>query len=174
MQRKPLKQLLLLVLAGSWALGASAQWQWIDKDGRKVFSDRPPPQDVPEKNVLKQPTLRATAPTPMPPAQAPATAASLGAPEAGAPTVDKQLQDKKAQAEAAEAARKQAEEKTQAQQQAKARAENCARARQSSNTLSSGMPLAHINDKGERGYMDEATRSAELRRAQEIIARDCK
>ncbi|WP_216088085.1 DUF4124 domain-containing protein, partial [Shigella flexneri] len=29
--------------------------QWVDKDGRKVFSDRPPPVDVPAKNILKQP-----------------------------------------------------------------------------------------------------------------------
>ncbi|WP_157774172.1 DUF4124 domain-containing protein [Paracidovorax citrulli] len=37
-----LHRLLVLACACSWALGASAQWQWIDKDGRKVFSDRPP------------------------------------------------------------------------------------------------------------------------------------
>ena len=34
-------KLLLLAVACTWALGAAAQWQWIDKDGRKVFSDRP-------------------------------------------------------------------------------------------------------------------------------------
>ncbi|MBF9265764.1 DUF4124 domain-containing protein, partial [Paracidovorax cattleyae] len=48
-------RLLVLACACSWALGASAQWQWIDKDGRKVFSDRPPPTDVPARNILKQP-----------------------------------------------------------------------------------------------------------------------
>ncbi|MEK9952912.1 MAG: DUF4124 domain-containing protein [Curvibacter sp.] len=38
----------LLVLAGClYALSASAQWQWLDKDGRRVFSDRPPPAEVP-------------------------------------------------------------------------------------------------------------------------------
>ena len=45
---KPHK-LLLLALACTWATGAFAQWQWLDKDGRKVFSDRPPPSEVPEK-----------------------------------------------------------------------------------------------------------------------------
>jgi hypothetical protein len=32
-----------------------AQWQWIDKDGRKVYSDRSPPSDIQEKNILKRP-----------------------------------------------------------------------------------------------------------------------
>ncbi len=180
MQRK---QLFLLALACTWAFGVSAQWQWVDKDGRKVFSDRPPPQDVPERNILKQPTLRAAPPAT---AAAAATAAAGDEPPAAdaAPTPaaapalaisrdDTQLQEKKAKAEAAEAARKQAEQQAEAQRQAKARKENCARARQAAASLSSGVPMAHTNAQGERGYMDEATRAAELRRAQEIAARDC-
>jgi len=38
---------------------AAAQWQWIDKDGRKVFSDRPPPSDIAPNRILKQPGQRA-------------------------------------------------------------------------------------------------------------------
>ncbi|WP_431777316.1 DUF4124 domain-containing protein [Ottowia caeni] len=30
---------------------ASAQYQWVDKDGRKIFSDRPPCGHTPEKCV---------------------------------------------------------------------------------------------------------------------------
>ena len=37
------------------ALTAAAQWQWLDKDGRKVYSDRAPPADVLEKNIVKRP-----------------------------------------------------------------------------------------------------------------------
>ena len=44
--------LIGLILA---AAAAHAQYQWVDKDGRRVFSDRPPPADVPAKNVLTQP-----------------------------------------------------------------------------------------------------------------------
>jgi hypothetical protein len=33
--------------------------------------------------------------------------------------------------------------------------------------------VAHTNAKGERSYMDDATREAELRRADDIIAADC-
>ena len=47
---------LLVALACAVPVVCIAQWQWVDKDGRKVFSDQPPPPDVPAKNILKQPT----------------------------------------------------------------------------------------------------------------------
>ena len=106
-------KLLLLAVACTWTMGAAAQWQWIDKDGRKVFSDRPPPQDIPEKSILKQPHGRPMAPAPVAAASAadtaPATAAKPAASAAGSGK-DKALEEKKAQAEAAEAAKKKAED----------------------------------------------------------------
>ena len=56
---------------------------------------------------------------------------------------------------------------------AKARADNCARARLNKVQLAPGRLVAHTNAKGERSYMDDATREAELRRADDIIAADC-
>ena len=168
MKPHKLHKLLLLALACTWAVGATAQWQWVDKDGRKVFSDRPPPQDIPEKSILKQP--RHAIPLP----QAAAPAASAAAPAAvaqqAAPPVgkDKQLEDNKAKADAADAAKKKAE----ADRMAKARADNCARARQAKLRLAPGQLVGHVNDKGERGFMDESTRAAELRRVDEVIASD--
>ena len=46
-----------MMLAGLCLVSAQAfaQWQWIGSDGRKVYSDRPPPSDIPAQNVLKQP-----------------------------------------------------------------------------------------------------------------------
>ena len=46
------------VFAGAICLAsvsAMAQWTWMDKDGRKVYSDKAPPPDVLEKNILKRP-----------------------------------------------------------------------------------------------------------------------
>ncbi|WP_461466765.1 DUF4124 domain-containing protein [Melaminivora sp.] len=171
------KALFLLALACLYSASATAQWQWIDKDGRKVFSDRPPPQEVAPEKILKQPAARATsaAAQSLPAAQPPAMQSS--APPAAAPKPDKaarELEDKKAKAEAAQAQRQQAEDKARAEQQARQRADNCARARQAVSTLASGMPLAHTNAQGERGFMDETTRATELRRAQDIVASDCK
>ena len=162
---------------------AHAQYQWVDKDGRRVFSDRPPPADVPQKNVLKQPRM-SNAPlittAPAAPAAAASTPAAGEAPNAAtrpaaaasaAPAgVDKALEEKKKQAEAAEAAKKKAEQ----EKVAAARAENCKRAMNAKATLDSGMRMARLNDKGEREVLDDAQRAAELKRVNQIIAQDCK
>jgi hypothetical protein len=34
--------------------------------------------------------------------------------------------------------------------------------------------MARVNDKGEREIIDDTTRAAEMKRAQEVIASDCK
>jgi hypothetical protein len=166
-------KLLLLAVACTWTLGAAAQWQWIDKDGRKVFSDRSPPSDIPAKNILKQPGGMARN-NPAPAAAddaAPAVAAAASKPAAkpAASGKDKELEEKKAEAEAAEAAKKKAEE----DKLARAKAENCARARQAKATLESGTPMLQNNAQGERVYMNEASRNAEVKRANEVIAADC-
>ena len=180
-------KLLLLAVACTWAMGAAAQWQWIDKDGRKVFSDRPPPQDIPEKSILKQPggnlsraqqqrsVPAADAPAGQPPAEgAPGSAAAASAPKpaASAPGSgkDKALEEKKAQAEAAEAAKKKAED----EKIAKAKADNCVRAQQAKAAFDSGKPITQANAQGERIFLDEAGRASETKRLESIIASDCK
>ena len=57
------KTLLALVAGSTIAFSAMAQWQWIDKDGRKVFSDRLPPVEIQDKDILKRPgvSVRPTA-----------------------------------------------------------------------------------------------------------------
>jgi hypothetical protein len=169
-------KLLLLAVACTWALGAAAQWQWIDKDGRKVFSDRPPPSDIPAKSILKQPggsgTLRiapdaAAAASADSEATAPAVAKAASKPAATGK--DKELEEKKAQAEAAEAAKKKAED----EKLARAKAENCTRARSAKAELETGRPTRITNAQGERVFMDEAARNAEIKRASDIMAKDC-
>ena len=165
---------LLRGLTLTAAIAAQAQYQWVDKDGRRVFSDRPPPADIPAKNVLTQPRgARApqAAPVAGPAASAsePASAAAA-APRPPAAGVDKALEEKKKQNEAAEAARKKADE----ERAAASRAENCKRAMSAKATLDSGMRMARVNDKGEREVLDDAQRAAELKRVNAIIASDCK
>lgn len=156
---------LVIALGCSLSLAASAQWQWIDNNGSKVFSDRPPPSDIPAKNILKQPggTLKLK-PVAVP--EAPASAAS--APKISG--VDKALEEKKKQAEDAEAAKRKAE----SDKNAAAKAENCTRARQSKIQYDSGIRIARVNEKGEREIMDDAARNAESQRIQEVINADCK
>jgi hypothetical protein len=155
-------------------LAASAQWQWIDKDGKKVFSDQGPPTDVPDKNIVRRPgapSTRATfspapADTASEPARNPASAASAAKPTG----VDKELEEKTRKAEEAEKAKQAAE----AQKLAKAKNENCNRARQGKATFDSGMRVARVNAQGEREVMDDKARASEQQRLQSIIDSDCK
>jgi len=166
---------VLLALAFALPAVAQAQWQWLDKDGRKVFSDRPPPADIAPNRILKQPGQRAA---PADAAAAPAAAASgavaVAVPAtAAAPKVsgkDKGLEEKKKQQEAAEAEKKKAEEAKVAQ----ARADNCNRAKQSKAAFDSGVRIARTNAKGETEYLDDAQRASEMKRLTDLIARDCR
>lgn len=176
-------KILLLAVACTWAMGAAAQWQWIDKDGRKVFSDRPPPQEIPDKSILKQPggnrparnapaaAQPATDGTPgaaATPAVAAASAPKLAASTPGSGK-DKELEEKKAQAEAAEAAKKKAED----EKIAKAKADNCTRARSAKAAFDAGRPITQANAQGERIFLDAPARAAEAKRIDDIVASDC-
>lgn len=172
------RPLLLALACGSFSLTAFAQWQWIDKDGRKVYSDRSPPADILEKNILKRPggmARTAAAADPAPSAADPAApAASAPAGKASAPRLlsgkDKDLEAKKKQAETEEAAKKKAEE----EKIAKAKAENCDNAKRNMATLQSGVRITAVNGKGEREGMDDTKRAAEVKRVQEAIDSSCK
>lgn len=164
-------RLLLIAVACLAASAASAQWQWVDKDGRKVFSDRAPPADVPEKNIRKRPGAKDT-PVNLAASTASQPNGAASAPGAPAPQlsgVDKELLDKKKKAEEAEAAKRKAEkERIQI-----AKLENCTRAKQIKANLSTNTRLFQINEKGERVLVDDAARAAELKRAQGFIDADC-
>lgn len=159
------------------SMAASAQWQWVDKDGRKVFSDRAPSADVPEKNIVKRPGARvSSAASSSNDLQSNQTGSTAVAPTAPAAAnvpqltgVDKDLAEKRKQAEQAEIAKKKAEDGKRLQ----ARQENCSRARQSKATYDSGMRVARTNQKGEREIMDDAARAVESKRIQSIIDSDC-
>ncbi len=159
-------------------MGASAQWQWIDKDGRTVFSDRAPPQEIPEKNITRQPHQQIQ---PRRASQAAAGEANSAAAKPAAPSsaandrakasksVDKELEKRLAKAEAEKAGN----DKAEADKNASAKAENCTRAKQAKSTLDSGQLMKHVNAKGEQVYMDDAARDAERKRAQAVITSDC-
>lgn len=148
---------------------ASAQWIWLDKDGRKVFSDQAPPPEVAPNRILKQPGQRASA------ANADAAAATAPvatiSPEAPRPSgKDKDLEAKKKQTEADAASKKKAQE----EQVAQAKADNCARAKSGKATYDSGVRIVRTNEKGEREFLSDEERASELKRLDGIIATDCK
>ncbi len=162
---------MLPLLALGMLLGllppAQAQWKWRDQTGQINVSDRPPPKDVPQKDILARPLpeqRRAAEPA------EPASAASAPArPEVRVP-VDRELEARKQAADQEQAARLKAE----SDKAAANRAENCRRARGHVAALESGQRIARLNDKGEREVIDDKGRADELRRAREVIASDCR
>ena len=166
------KTVALVLVGSSFVMTASAQWLWIGKDGHKVFSDRSPPGDVLDKDIIKRPngTLR---PANQPVIEVPQGRASAPVLKASAPRLsgkDAELEARKKKAEDEEASKRKAEE----EKAAKTKADNCDRAKTSLATLQSGVRIASVNANGEREIMDDDKRDAESKRAQSLIDSSCK
>lgn len=146
-----------------------AQWQWLDSNGHKVFSDRPPPAGTPDDRVLQRPATTAPPQVKSATANTQAPASAPGTANRTTTRADVELDAKKKQAESADEAARKAEEARATQ----ARADNCQRAQKHLATLNSGVRLGTVNARGEREFMDEANKAAELTRAQIVIQQSC-
>ena len=165
--RRALPALLTTLLCMTLAQPAAAQWKWRDAQGRVQYSDRPPPNAVPERDILSRPAAARTGPGGNSP---PASASPASGPAAAAPAASSASGSAEARRRATEEASRRAEEERQARQ----RSENCARARDYARTVESGQRIARTNDRGEREFLDDSQRAAELNRAREVIASDCR
>ena len=170
---------LLAVCAALAAGQALAQWQWIDADGRKIFSDKAPPPSVPDNQILRggdgrpyMPVGKAIKEEKAPtygfeeykPEAAPSPAPKAAAGKKEATKTPKELeQEKKAQAEQAA---KEAEAKRKEQERKEA---NCKIMRSNLASLDSGRRIGTVNDKGERAIMGDAERASERKRVQDSM-----
>lgn len=169
--RHPLLPTFIALCLALATVGASAQWGYTDKDGRRIFSDQAPPLDIPEKSIFRRPGAAAKPDFSAPPASAPATPASASASSALKPSgKDAALEKKKKDADAAEALKKKAEE----QKNAESRALSCERAKRAKATFDSGIRVSSTDAKGERVILGDAERASEVKRVNDIIAQDCK
>jgi len=164
---------LLLATLAALSASAHAQWKWRDKSGQVNVSDRPPPRDIPDKDIIARPSGAearkvAAVSGADPAASAPPSVASSPAPDK--PAGDRQLEARKRAAEQEAAAKTRAEDARLADK----RAENCRRARNHLAGLDSGQRIARVNDKGEREVLDDRARADEARQAREVIASECR
>jgi hypothetical protein len=165
----------LLVAATSLAAPAAAQWAWKDDNGRVVYSDRPPPSGVKSDRIVRQPSNTQTVLPSQPSGGAtetPAHAASDTArPASGAPktVAEQEMEFRKRQQERADAEKKAQEE----QSRASAKAAECERAKGYLRTLEEGIRIARTDASGNREFLDDTQRAAEVERTRKIVESTC-
>lgn len=152
---------LMLALACSDA--ALGQWAWRDENGRLVFSDRQPPANIKPENIVRQPGQSGIA---RPSGEAAPADSAKAAPRTAA---ERELEFRKRQTERADAERKQAEE----QASVSRRNSDCERARGYLRSLEDGARIVRTDPQGNREFLDDTQRSAEIARAREAVARSC-
>ncbi len=141
-------RLLFFALLGL-ALPVSAEiYKWTDSQGKAHYSDQPPTVDAQTIDS---------------PASGRATEESMQSLQAGEQAFQKRRSD-------AEAARVKTEE---AARQARAKRENCEKARSNLGTLQNSARVYTSGAGGQRSYMNEATRAEALARTRKAIADNC-
>ena len=134
------------------AVTASAEiYQWKDKNGKTIISDKPPTEIVVEqKKISSDPATNNTA--------------------TQKTTADRELEFRKRQKESQESAEKAQKEQAAASE----KQENCTKTRLYLKTLESGERVSLRDDKGERYFLDDAQREQETAKARQALQTNCK
>lgn len=164
----------LIVIAASLAFSASAaaqMYKWKDKDGHTRYGDVPPPGA--NATPMRGPSRSApyAAPTPDD-AKADAKAdpkadAKADAKNEKALTPEQAFRKRQQERAAAD------EKAQQERQRAEAKRSNCETAQTQLRVLQSGQRVSTVNAAGERVYIDDDQRAAEMTRAQKAVADWC-
>lgn len=169
-----LAALAIATVAAVYVSGAAGQWAWKEDSGRIVYSDRPPPANIKSTQILRQPA--AAAPAPVPQATTPGGATAEGerpgtAPAASAPktVAERDMEFRKRQQERADSDRKAQEE----QQKSAAKAAECERARGYMRALEDGVRISRTDAAGNRDYLDDEQRAAEVERTRKAVQQLC-
>jgi hypothetical protein len=167
---------IALVLAAFVSTPSEAQWAWKDANGRTVYSDRPPPPDIKAGSIVRQPNTQALA-NPAP-ASGPLddagkadgkTSDAKSAPNAPKTFAEREMEFRKRQQERAESEKKAAEEQT----KSAAKTAECERARGYMKSLEDGIRITKTDASGNREFLDDSQRAAEMDRTRKIIQSTC-
>ena len=154
-----MKTAMAVLAALAFSAGALAQtYKWVDKDGKVRYGDippagvnaaplRPPPAGISSQSSAPSPAAKKDA-KPLTPEQA----------------------FQKRQQERAEADKKSAQSQAEAQK----KRENCDAAQANVRQLEAGTRVSTVNAAGERVFLDDEQRSAQLQRARQAAAEWCK
>jgi hypothetical protein len=173
MTRRPpiLAALAVAFVAGTFAAGASAQWAWKDDSGRLVYSNIPPPPSVKASQIVRQPgassqSQRASAPDEVEAEKPAAAPTAANAPKSYA---ERDAEFRKRQQERAENERKAQEE----QQRSAQKAAECERSRGYLRALEDGVRITRTDPSGNRAYLDDSQRAAEMDRIRKAVRELC-
>ena len=139
-----------------------AQYMWLNEKGSRVYSDQPPPNSVPLKNILKSPSAADKvmgADTPAAPA--------AGAAQKGPPTLaDREADFKKRALERAALDQKGANDAAQQATQKR----NCDLARAQKAAMESGAPVTTREANGQNGTLTPQKFAEEKVRNDQVVA----
>ncbi len=159
--KSPIQLFVAAAVLLATATVAAQVYKWVDKDGKVQYSDTPPPPSASKADPKK---LNTGATTP-----APTEAAAKSAANAPKTVQERSKEADKRRIDEAEKAKKDEE----AQKVAKQNEERCKDATRYKSELDSGRPIARNNDQGERTFMSDEERSAELARAATVMTEAC-
>jgi hypothetical protein len=160
--------ILLLTLPATIGF-AGEIYTWRDSSGRVHYSDTPPPGQQTR-------TLRGAIVEVPPPPSAASQSGAAGQPQAaakpgGAKSIQEQdLEFRKRRAQAAEEQAKKDKELAMAEDKRR----NCEEAKSRLAALESGQRIARFNAQGEREFLDDSQRDAEIERARKGVSDWCK
>lgn len=147
---------ILLASLLALALPAAADmYKWVDEKGVTHYSETPPPEGTKAKKLDLVPS------PPNAPAAKPESPEDWKAREI-------EFRRRRIQKENAEAT-----EKAQGEHSAEVRKERCAEAQRRLDLLGAGRPLYHVNEKGERVYMEESERATQSARWRKEVDQYC-
>lgn len=157
---------LRLIAACIFVMGsglAHAQYAWIDANGVRHFSDRPPPPSTPPHKILKAPGR--AAPATQPAAAEPS--ADAPAPTKGPKTLAQRDEEYLVQKKLLE---EQEKKRLAEAQRRRDLAEHCRDAREMRAQVESGVRIAKFDATGERSFMTDEERAARLARVNKALA----
>ncbi len=151
----------------SAAPAALAQWVWKDDSGQTVASDQPPPPNIPASRILRTPAKKSSGVVPTDTNSGNDANDTKSVPDKSLAQQNQEFE--KRQKAQADAAKKQQEEAAKAQRKEQV----CTALRSNLAGLEAGGRIVRINEQGEREYLDDSQRQAEIQRTQSDIAKNC-
>lgn len=162
----------VLIAIGLPSAALAQAYKWRDEKGQTVYSDQPPPKNIPPGNILQAPkplaaALAAAASAPTSGAAVSAPAGKAAAKPAAPKSVAEQEADfKKRQLDSQKKGKDAADKAAEEQRLVAA----CAGLRQAVAGLEAGQRISRHDEKGERYFINDEQRATEIAKAKQDMA----